>query len=158
MQYSSPQFKKLLNMLLAQSTSLDGAKSEGLGIIAKFHLQSSARLRQIELRKRDPNWDQHSKPEVDTRLEAFHDGRTRLVCFVNELPRQQLEQTFLLRKTWERERRQNYPQGSGPSMGNRSKAELVKNVKTRESKMAPERQSQVLVTQAKTISATRGPR
>ena len=37
-------------------------------------------------------------PEVDTRLEAFMKAEPGLVQFVKELPREQLERKFLLRK------------------------------------------------------------
>ena len=37
-------------------------------------------------------------PEVDTRLEAFMKAKPGLVQFVKELPREQLERKFLLRK------------------------------------------------------------
>jgi hypothetical protein len=47
-------------------------------------------------------------PEVDTRLEAFMKAEPDLVQFVKELPREQLERKFLLRKMQDRDQRQNY--------------------------------------------------
>jgi hypothetical protein len=47
-------------------------------------------------------------PEVDTRLEAFMKAEPGLVQFVKELPREQLERKFLLRKMRDRDQRQSY--------------------------------------------------
>ena len=55
-------------------------------------------------------------PEVNTRLEAFMKAEPGLVQFVKELPREQLERKFLLRKMQDHERKQGYDAGSKPGL------------------------------------------
>jgi hypothetical protein len=82
-------------------------------------------------------------PEVDTRLEAFMKTEAGLVQFVKELPREQLERKFLLRKMKEREQRQNYSARVKAWLEQPEQAELVKSIKaTISAKMPPERQAQ----------------
>jgi hypothetical protein len=96
-------------------------------------------------------------PEVDTRLEAFMKAEPGLVQFVMELPREQLERKFLLRKMRERDQRQNYSIRVKAWLEHPEQAELVKSIKaTISPKMAPERQTQVLVTQAKNYLRNNG--
>jgi hypothetical protein len=47
-------------------------------------------------------------PEVNTRLEAFMKAEPGLVRFVKELPREQLERKFLLRKMQDHQCKQGY--------------------------------------------------
>ena len=47
-------------------------------------------------------------PEVDTRLEAFMKAEPGLVQFVKELPREQLERKFLLRKMRDQQQKHGY--------------------------------------------------
>jgi hypothetical protein len=60
-------------------------------------------------------------PEINTRLEAFMKAEPGLVQFVKELPREQLERKFLLRKC-EEQRRQDMKRRSawlrGPNRRN----------------------------------------
>jgi hypothetical protein len=96
-------------------------------------------------------------PEVDTRLEAFMKAEPGLVQFVKELPREQLERKFLLRKMKERDQRQSYSDKVKAWLEEPEQAELVKSIKaTISPKMAPERQAQVLVTQAKNYLRNKG--
>jgi hypothetical protein len=96
-------------------------------------------------------------PEVDTRLEAFMKAEPGLVQFVKELPREQLERKFLLRKMKEREQRQNYSARVKAWLEQPEQAELVKSIKaTISPKMPPERQAQALVTQAKNYLRNQG--
>jgi hypothetical protein len=96
-------------------------------------------------------------PEVDTRLEAFMKAEPGLVQFVKELPREQLERKFLLRKIKEREQRQNYSARVKAWLEQPKQAELVESIKaTISPKMTPERQFQVLVTQAKNYLRNKG--
>jgi hypothetical protein len=96
-------------------------------------------------------------PEVDTRLEAFMKAEPGLVKFVKELPREQLERKFLLRKMRERDQRQNYSARVKAWLEQPEQAELVKSIKaTISPEMAPERQAQVLVTQAKNYLRNKG--
>ena len=96
-------------------------------------------------------------PEVDTRLEAFMKAEPGLVQFVKELPREQLERKFLLRKMKERDQRQSYTAKVKTWLEQPEQAELVKSLKaTISAKMPPERQAQALVTQAKNYLRNKG--
>jgi hypothetical protein len=48
-------------------------------------------------------------PDVNARLEAFMKAEAGLVKFVKELPREQLERKFLLRKMQDRRRAPDFP-------------------------------------------------
>jgi hypothetical protein len=89
-------------------------------------------------------------PEVDTRLEAFMKAEPDLVKFVTELPRDQLERKFLLRKMRDRDQQQNYTAKVKTWLEEPEQAELVRNIRaTISPKMKPEQQAQALVSQAK---------
>ncbi|MEY2905964.1 MAG: hypothetical protein RLZZ408_435, partial [Verrucomicrobiota bacterium] len=47
-------------------------------------------------------------PEINTRLEAFMKSEPGLVEFVKQLPREQLERKFLLRKMQDQQQREGY--------------------------------------------------
>ena len=96
-------------------------------------------------------------PEVDTRLEAFMKAEPGLVQFVKELPREQLERKFLLRKMKERDQRQSYSARVKAWLEKPEQAELVKSIKaTISPEMTSDRQAQVLVTQAKNYLRNKG--
>ena len=98
-------------------------------------------------------------PEVDTRLEAFMKAEPGLVQFVKELPREQLERKFLLRKMRERDQRQSYTAKVRTWLEQPEQAELVRSIKaTISPKMPPERQVQALVAQAKNYLRNTGMR
>jgi hypothetical protein len=89
-------------------------------------------------------------PEVDTRLEAFMKAEPDLVKFVKELPREQLERKFLLRKMRDRDQQQNYTAKVKTWLEEPEQAELVRNIRSTISpKLKPEQQAQALVSQAK---------
>jgi hypothetical protein len=89
-------------------------------------------------------------PEVDTSLEAFMKAEPDLVKFVKELPREQLERKFLLRKMRDRDQQQNYTAKVKTWLEEPEQAELVRNIRaTISPKMKPEQQAQALVNQAK---------
>jgi hypothetical protein len=89
-------------------------------------------------------------PEVNTRLEAFMKAEPGLVQFVKELPREQLERKFLLRKMKERDQRQNYSTRVKAWLEKPEQAELVKSLRaTISPEMKPDAKAQALVTQAK---------
>jgi hypothetical protein len=89
-------------------------------------------------------------PEVNTRLEAFMKAEPGLVQFVKELPREQLERKFLLRKMHEHERKQGYDAKVKAWLEKPEQAELVQSLKaTISPEMKSETQAQVLVSQAK---------
>jgi hypothetical protein len=89
-------------------------------------------------------------PEVDTRLEAFMKAEPGLVQFVKELPREQLERKFLLRKMRDRDQRQNYSARVKAWLEKPEQADLVKGLKaTFSPEMKPEAKAQALLNQAK---------
>ena len=89
-------------------------------------------------------------PEVNTRLEAFMKAEPDLVKFVKELPREQLERKFLLRKMQDQQQKQGYDSKVKAWLEKPEQAELVKSLKaTISPNMKPEKQAQTLVNQAR---------
>jgi hypothetical protein len=89
-------------------------------------------------------------PEVNTRLEAFMKAEPGLVKFVKELPREQLERKFLLRKMQDQQQKQGYDAKVQAWLEKPEQAELVKSLKaTIRPNMKPEKQAQTLINQAK---------
>jgi hypothetical protein len=88
-------------------------------------------------------------PEVNTRLEAFMKAEPGLVQFVKELPREQLERKFLLRKMQDHERMQGYDAKVKAWLERPEQADLVKSLKAT---ISPEMKSEgkaALLNQAK---------
>jgi vacuolar-type H+-ATPase subunit I/STV1 len=89
-------------------------------------------------------------PEVNTRLEAFMQAEPGLVQFVKELPREQLERKFLLRKMQDESQKQGYSAKVKAWLEKAEQADLVKSIKaTISPDIKPEKQEQALLTQAK---------
>jgi hypothetical protein len=89
-------------------------------------------------------------PEINTRLEAFMKAEPGLVQFVKELPREQLERKFLLRKMQDHQRKQGYDAKVKAWLERPEQAELVQSLKaTISPEMKPDRQAQTLLNQAK---------
>ena len=89
-------------------------------------------------------------PEVNTRLEAFMKAEPGLVKFVKELPREQLERKFLLRKMQDQQQKQGYDAKVKAWLERPEQAELVKSLKaTIRPSMKPEKQAQTLINQTK---------
>ncbi len=89
-------------------------------------------------------------PDVDTRLEAFMKAEPGLVQFVKELPREQLERKFLLRKMRDQQQKHGYDAKVKAWLEKPEQADLVKNLKaTISPDMNPETKAQALVNQAK---------
>ena len=89
-------------------------------------------------------------PEINTRLEAFMKAEPGLVQFVKELPREQLERKFLLRKMQDEQRKQGYDAKVKAWLDRPEQAELVQSLKaTISPEMKPEREAQMLVNHAK---------
>ena len=65
-------------------------------------------------------------PEVDTRLEAFMKAEPGLVQFVKELPREQLERKFLLRKMRDQQQKHGYDAKVKAWLEKPEQAELVR--------------------------------
>ena len=89
-------------------------------------------------------------PEVNTRLEAFMNAEPGLVQFVKELPREQLERKFLLRKMQDQQRKQGYDAKVKAWLEKPEQADLVKSLRaTISPEMRPEAKAQALLNQAK---------
>jgi len=96
-------------------------------------------------------------PEVNPRLDAFMKAEPGLVEYVKELPREQLERKFLLRKMQDQEQKQNYTAKVKTWLERPEQADLVKSIKaTISPNMKPERQEQVVITQAKNFIRNQG--
>jgi hypothetical protein len=89
-------------------------------------------------------------PEINTRLEAFMKAEPGLVQLVKELPREQLERKFLLRKMHDEQRRQGYDAKVKTWLEKPEQADLVKSLRAIISpEMKSEAKAQALVNQAK---------
>ena len=89
-------------------------------------------------------------PEINSTLEAFMKAEPGLVQFVKELPREQLERKFLLRKMQDQQQKQGYDAKVKAWLEKPEQAELVKSLKaTISPNIKPEKQAQTLVNQAK---------
>lgn len=89
-------------------------------------------------------------PEINAKLEGYMEANPDLVKYVKELPREQLERKFLLRKMQEEDQRQGYTAKVKDWLNRPEQADLVKSMRaTISPNMTPDRQESVLVTQAK---------
>ena len=89
-------------------------------------------------------------PEVNAKLDAFMQAEPGLVQFVKELPREQLERKFLLRKMQDQEQKEGYTAKVKAWLDKPEQAALVKSTKaTISPNMKPENQEQALLAQAK---------
>jgi hypothetical protein len=89
-------------------------------------------------------------PEVNAKLDSFMQGNPDLVQYVKDLPREQLERKFLLRKMKDEEQKQGYTAKVKSWLQRPEQADLVQSIKSTISpNMQPERQEQALVTAAK---------
>ncbi len=96
-------------------------------------------------------------PEINTRLDAFIKAEPGLVEYVKDLPRDQLERKFLLRKMQDQEQKQTYTAKVKAWLDKPEQADLVKSIKATVSpNMKPERQEQAIVTQAKNFIRNQG--
>ncbi len=89
-------------------------------------------------------------PEVNAKLDAFMKAEPDLVQYVKDLPREQLERKFLLRKMKDEEQKQGYTNKVKAWLAKPEQADLVQSMKSTISpNMSPERQEQALVIGAK---------
>ncbi len=96
-------------------------------------------------------------PEINARLDAFMKAEPGLVDYVKELPRDQLERKFLLRKMQDQEQKQSYTAKVKAWLDKPEQADLVKSIRaTISPNMKPERQEQAIVTQAKNFIRNQG--
>ncbi len=96
-------------------------------------------------------------PEVNAKLDAFMKAEPDLLQYVKDLPRDQLERKFLLRKMKDQEQKETYSAKVKTWLEKPEQADLVKSIKaTISPNMNPERQEQALVTQAKNLIRNQG--
>ena len=89
-------------------------------------------------------------PEVNAKLDSFMQGNPDLVQYVKDLPREQLERKFLLRKMKDEEQKQGYTAKVKGWLEKSEQADLVQSIKSTISpNMKPERQDMALITAAK---------
>ena len=89
-------------------------------------------------------------PEINARLDTFMNAEPDLVQYVKELPREQLERKFLLRKMKDEEQKQGYTAKVKAWLAKPEQADLVQSIKSTISpNMAPARQEQALLAAAK---------
>ncbi|MBE2203674.1 MAG: hypothetical protein IAE94_05010 [Chthoniobacterales bacterium] len=89
-------------------------------------------------------------PEINAKLDSFMKEEPGLVEYVKDLPREQLERKFLLRKMQERDQKEGYSAKVKAWLAKPEQADLVKSIKaTISPNMNPERQEQALITAAK---------
>lgn len=89
-------------------------------------------------------------PEVDNKLNDFMKANSELVQYVKDLPREQLERKFLLRKMKDEEQKVGYTAKVKAWLAKPEQADLVQSIKSTISpNMKAERQEQALVTAAK---------
>lgn len=96
-------------------------------------------------------------PEINAKLDAFMAKEPGLVEYVKELPREQLERKFLLRKMQDEEQKQNYSTKVRAWLDKPEQADLRKSIEaTLSPNMKPERQQQAVLTQAKNFIRNQG--
>jgi len=89
-------------------------------------------------------------PQIDNKLNDFMKANADLVQYVKDLPREQLERKFLLRKMKDEEQRQGYTAKIKTWLAKPEQADLVQSIKSTISpNMKTERQEQALITAAK---------
>ena len=96
-------------------------------------------------------------PDVDARLDKFMQAEPGLVDFVKNLPREDLERKFMLKKMQEQEQRQAYSAKVKDWLDKPEQADLRTSIQTTISpKLAPERQEQAAIIQAKNFLRNTG--
>jgi hypothetical protein len=89
-------------------------------------------------------------PEVDNKLNDFMKANADLVQYVKNLPREQLERKFLLRKMKDEEQKQGYSAKIKSWLTKPEQADLVQSIKSTISpNMKPERQEMAIINAAK---------
>jgi len=96
-------------------------------------------------------------PEINAKLEAFMRSEPGLVDFVKQIPREQLERKFLLRKMQDQQQKEGYTAKVKAGFEKPEQAEVLKAIRTMISPvMKPERQEQLIVNQAKNFIKNTG--
>lgn len=100
--------------------------------------------------KRDLAGQSKINPEIDNKLNDFMKANTDLVQYVKDLPREQLERKFLLRKMKDEEQKQGYSAKIKSWLAKPEQTDLVQSIKSTISpNMKPERQELALINAAK---------
>lgn len=96
-------------------------------------------------------------PEINAKLEAFMRSEPGLMEFVKQIPREQLERKFLLRKMPDQQQKEGYIAKVKTWLEKPEQAEVLKAIRSMISPvMKPERQEQVIVNQAKNFIKNSG--
>lgn len=96
-------------------------------------------------------------PEINVRLETFMKSEPGLVEFVKQLPREQLERKFLLRKMQDQQQKEGYTTKVKAWLEKPEQKELLKSIQAMISPvMRPECQEQAVMTQAKNFIRNTG--
>lgn len=91
-----------------------------------------------------------TNPEVESKLNAFMKAEPDLVQYVKDLPREQLERKFLLRKLKDQEQREGYTTKVKGWLEKPEQTDLLKSLRATVSpNMKPEQQERAVLTQAK---------
>jgi hypothetical protein len=89
-------------------------------------------------------------PEVNGRLEVFMKANPDLVQYVKDIPREQLERKFLLRKMHDQDQQQGYDAKVKAWLEKPEQAQWVKDkLLTLHKSLSPEKQERALITMAK---------
>ena len=89
-------------------------------------------------------------PEINAKLEAFMKAEPDLVNYVKDLPREQLERKYLLRKMQDQDQRQSYDTKVKNWLNRPEQTDLLNSFKaTINPNIKPATQERVLVSQAK---------
>lgn len=108
-------------------------------------------------KKAAQNGQMKVNPEINAKLDTFMKEEPGLVQFVKDLPREQLERKFLLRKMQDRDQMRTYTEKVKAWLAKPEQADLVKRIKAFvSSKMKPEQQEQQLLNRAKTFIHNEG--
>jgi hypothetical protein len=101
-------------------------------------------------KKAEQNGQFKINPEINAKLDAFMKAEPDLVQYVKDLPRDQLERKFLLRKMQDQEQREGYTAKVKGWLEKPEQADLLKSLKATVSpNMKPEQQERAVLTNAK---------
>jgi hypothetical protein len=130
---------------------------------ARLRNQNAARQNEIKMAITSPKQKEELaqqfkiNPEINAKLEAFMRSEPGLVEFVKQIPREQLERKFLLRKMQDQQQKEGYTAKVKTWLEKPEQAEVLKAIRSMISPvMKPERQEQIIVNQAKNFIKNSG--
>jgi hypothetical protein len=104
-----------------------------------------------------PKRSYKENPEINARIEKFMKSEPGLVDFVKNLPREDLERKFILKKMQEQEQRQGYSAKVKEWLEKPEQADIRKSIQSTISpKLPQERQEQAAIIQAKNFIRNTG--